>query len=286
MQPRRLPDGGQIDRSATIYFSFNGRRLQGYVGDSLAAALLAHDINPVARSIKYHRPRGILSAGIEEPNALVSCRLPGGVSIPNLKATEIPLTNNLVARSQNCWPSVKYDLGSLLQAGSSLLTAGFYYKTFMWPPQAWHRFYEKLIRRIAGQGRVSKLPDRRQFDRRHFDRRNAWCDLLIVGSGPAGLAAALAAADSGMSVMLLEQDRLPGGSTLWEQQRIDSESVAEWRERAITTLADHPNVHIKCNTLAFGQYDHGRIMALQRDANWVDSISWRIRCKRLFLGLV
>lgn len=279
MQMRRLPEGGHIDRDAPLYFSFNGRLLQGYAGDSLASALLANNINPVARSLKYHRPRGILSAGLEEPNALVSCSQRGGVSIPNLKATELPLTADLAARSQNSWPSVNFDLGSLLQAGSGLLSTGFYYKTFMWPPQAWHRLYEKLIRRIAGQGRVSKQPDSRKFD-----RRNAWCDLLIVGSGPTGLAAAVAAANSGKSIMLLEQDHLLGGTTLWERQRIDSESATEWRERVLATLADYPNVEIMCNTLAFGQYDHGRVMALQRDANGVDSISWRIRCKRLLIA--
>jgi len=279
MQPRRLPEGGLIDRNTPIDFSFNGRKFQACAGDSLASALLAQGINPVARSIKYHRPRGILSAGLEEPNALVSCKLPDGATIPNLKATEIPLSNDLVAFSQNCWPSVNHDFGSLLQAGSSLLAAGFYYKTFMWPPRAWHRLYEKVIRRIAGQGRLSNEEDHRQFD-----RRNAWCDLLIVGSGPAGLAAALAAAGSDKSVLLLEQDRVPGGSTLWEQQPVESDPAAIWRERTLAAIAKARNIEIKCNTLAFGRYDHGRIMALQRDATGVDSISWRIRCKRLLLA--
>ena len=233
MQSRRLADGGHIDRTAKLHFSFNGRLLYGYAGDSLASALLANNIHLVARSLKYHRPRGILAAGLEEPNALVSCALPHGLPIPNLKATEVPLINGLEARSQNCWPSVKHDLGSLVQIGSGLLAAGFYYKTFMWPPQAWHRLYEKLIRRRAGHGRVSQRPDPNKYD-----RRNAWCDLLIVGAGPAGLAAALAAADSGQSVMLLEQDVLPGGSTLWERERIDDLSAAEWRKRTLAALAD------------------------------------------------
>jgi sarcosine oxidase subunit alpha len=279
MQSRRLDSGGLIDRSATLYFSFNGRLLQGHDGDSLASALLANGINPVARSFRYHRPRGILCAGLEEPNALVSLALPNGVTVPNLKATELRLQNGMTARSQNCWPSVDFDLGSLLQIASGLLSAGFYYKTFMWPPQAWQRVYEKLIRRIAGQGRVSLRPDPRSYD-----RRNAFCDLLIVGSGPAGLAAACAAADSGKSVLLLEQDALPGGSTLWDQQRIDDLPAAEWRQRTLKTLVAHPNVRIRCNTLAFGHYDHGRVMALESHADGVAAISWRIRCRRLLLA--
>jgi sarcosine oxidase subunit alpha len=279
MQSRRLGSGGLIDRATTLHFSFNGRLLQGHSGDTLASALLANGINPVARSIRYHRPRGILSAGLEEPNALVSLTLPDGVTIPNLKATELRLQDGMVARSQNCWPSVKLDLGGLLQAGSGLLSAGFYYKTFMWPPRAWHRVYEKLIRHIAGHGRVST-----RADARRYDRRNAFCDLLVVGSGPAGLAAARAAADSGLSVLLLEQDALPGGSTLWEQQRIEGLSAAEWRQRVLSALGAHENVRIQCNTLAFGHYDHGRVMALESHADGVDAISWRIRCRRLLLA--
>ena len=279
MQACRLPQGGQIDRSKPLYFSFNGRLLQGYAGDSLASALLANNINPVARSIKFHRPRGILSAGLEEPNALVTCTLPGDVSIPNLKATEIQLVANLDAHSQNCWPSVRLDLGSLLQFGSGLLSAGFYYKSFMWPPRAWHQVYEKFIRRMAGHGKVSL-----QADKRRFDRRNTWCDLLIVGSGCSGLAAALAAAESGRSILLLEQDRQAGGSTLWERQRIDGLTANEWREQTLAKLGGFNNVVIQCNTLAFGRYDHGRVMAVQQDADAVASISWRIRCKRLLLA--
>ena len=279
MQARRLAQGGLIDRTRTIYFSFDGRLLQGYAGDSLASALLANDVSPLARSIRYHRPRGILSAGLDEPNALVTCRLPGGAVLPNLKATEVPLCDDLDARSQNAWPSPRFDAGGLLQAGSALLGAGFYYKTFMWPRRAWHRVYEKLIRRAAGQGRAGL-----DTDPRRFDRRNAWCDLLIVGSGPAGLAAASTAANCGHSVLLLEHDRQPGGSTLWERQRIGAQSSDDWREATLQSLAGHDNVAIRCNTLVFGRYDHGRVMALQRDADGNDRISWRIRCRRILLA--
>ena len=279
MQPRRLIRGGLIDRDTTIHFTFNGRPLQGYAGDSLASALLANGVSLVARSFKYHRPRGILSAGLEEPSALVSCRRRGQVYVPNLKAPEVRLENGLEARSQNCWPSLDIDLGALLQPASALLAAGFYYKTFMWPRRWWHKVYEKCIRRIAGQGRVST-----QTDTRLHDRRNASCDLLIVGSGPAGLGAALAATESGLSVILLEQDAVPGGSTLWEQSDIEGLPAAQWREQALATLAGSTNCRIMCNTLAFGQYDHGRVMALESHADVVDSISWRLRARRILLA--
>ena len=148
-QSRRLPEGGFIDRDTTLRFSFNGRPLEGYAGDSLASALLANGISLVARSFKYHRLRGILSAGLEEPTALVSCRRRGEIFIPNLKATEVRLENGMEARSQNCWPTLEFDLGALLQPVSALLAAGFYYKTFMWPGNAW-MFYERFIRAAAG----------------------------------------------------------------------------------------------------------------------------------------
>jgi sarcosine oxidase subunit alpha len=279
IQPRRLPTGGHIDRDTTVYFSFNGRLLEGYAGDSLASALLANGINLVARSFKYHRPRGILSAGLEEPSALVACRKPGQVYVPNLKATEVRLETGLEARSQNCWPSLEFDLGALLQPTSALLTAGFYYKTFMWPRRWWHQVYEKCIRRIAGQGRVSTRPDTRIYD-----RRNAHCDLLIVGSGPAGLAAAMTASASGLSTILLEQDSALGGSTLWEQSDIDGLPAAQWRKQAIAALAGSSNCRVMCNTLAFGQYDHGRVMALESYASGVNSISWRLRARRILLA--
>jgi heterotetrameric sarcosine oxidase alpha subunit len=275
----RLDKGGCIDRGKSIYFSFNNRLMQGYAGDSLASALLANNITLVARSLKYHRTRGIVSAGLEEASALVSCRDKNGVFIPNLKATEIKLEENLAAKSQNCWPSVDFDLGALLQFVSALLGAGFYYKTFMWPKQWWHQLYEKLIRRAAGHGRVSKCADAKLYDRRHCN-----CDLLIIGSGPTGLAAALASLESGLSVILLEQDRQLGGSSLWDQHEISSLSAQDWREQAIEKIEAADNFQIQLNTLAFGHYDHGQIIALEHNANKVDSISWKIRAGRILLA--
>ena len=279
MQTGRLQSGGCIDRSKPIYFSFNGRLLDGYEGDTLASALLANNISLVARSIKYHRPRGIISAGLEEPSALVACADEHGMMIPNLKATEVRLHKGLKVRSQNCWPFVELDLGALLQIGSALLTAGFYYKTFMWPKDWWHRVYEKMVRRAAGQGRVSF-----DADKKRFDKRSTRCDTLVIGSGPTGIRAALSAVESGASVILVEQDSAFGGSSLWEKTSIESLPADEWLYRKNEALEQHSNLRCMLNTLAFGQYDHGLILAVEQNKAKVDSILWRIRARNIIFA--
>jgi len=279
MQQQRLQQGGCIDRSRPLYYTFNNRLLQGYEGDSLASALLANNINPVARSIKYHRPRGILSSGLEEACALVCIDDKHGRFRPNLKATEVRLEANLVAKSQNCWPRVDFDIGAILQLGSALLSAGFYYKTFMWPKAWWQQLYEKVIRRAAGQGRASTKNDDKRYDRR-FD----YCDVLIIGSGPAGLSAALTAAEQGVKVILMEQDSLAGGTSIWEQTRIDSMSASQWRAQALEKIEQQDNIHLMPNCLAFGHYDHGCVMAVERYTTPIDSISWRIRAGRVLFA--
>ncbi len=268
MQIRRLKTGGCIDRSKPIYFSFNNRLLDGYEGDTLASALLANNVSLVARSIKYHRPRGIISAGLEEPCALVACADEHGMMIPNLKTTEARLNKGLTARSQNCWPFVELDIGALLQMGSALLAVGFYYKTFMWPKDWWHRVYEKFIRRAAGQGRVTYDADKRLYDKKY-----AHCDTLVIGSGPTGIEAALSAAESGVSVILIEQDCVIGGSVLWEKTSTDSLTTIK--------LKQYKNLRFMVNTLAFGQYDHGLILAVEQNKKNVESIFWRIRAKSI-----
>ncbi|MFI4987494.1 MAG: 2Fe-2S iron-sulfur cluster-binding protein, partial [Alphaproteobacteria bacterium] len=180
--------GGAIDRSLPLAFTFNGKSLTGYAGDSLASALLANGVRLVGRSFKYHRPRGIFGSGAEEPNALVQLGS-GASTLPNSKATEIELYDGLTATSQNCWPSPAFDLGSIAGLFAPLLPAGFYYKTFKWPASFWEKVYEPLIRRAAGLGRAPTDPDP---DR--YEHREAHCDLLVVGAGPAGLSAASAAA--------------------------------------------------------------------------------------------
>src|ERR1700755_2978777 len=188
----RTPTGGRIDRSKPLRFTFDGRPLTGFAGDTLASALLRNGIHLVGRSFKYHRPRGILSAGPEEPNALVTVRRDDARYTPNLRATQVELYEGLQAESQNRWPSLEFDVGAVNDLISPFIPAGFYYKTFMWPQSAWHSFYEPRIRATAGLGVAPA-----QADPDRYTNRFAHCDVLVVGAGPAGLAAALAAGQSG-----------------------------------------------------------------------------------------
>src|SRR4051794_550668 len=191
MNDFRLPTGGRIDRAKRLRFHFDGRRYEGFSGDTLASALIANGVHLVGRSFKYHRPRGIMAAGAEEPNALVNVARDPARATPNLRATQIELFDGLMAESQNRWPSLAFDVSSLNDFAAPLIPAGFYYKTFMWPRAAWKRLYEPRIRAIAGLGRAPGLPDPDRYTQRY-----AHCDVLVIGAGPAGLAAALAAADS------------------------------------------------------------------------------------------
>src|SRR6185369_2635050 len=190
----RLPAGGRIDRRTRLRFTFNGKRYEGHAGDTLASALLANGVTVVARSWKKHRPRGIVACGVEEPNAVVQLET-GAATVPNARATEVTLYDGLVATSVNAWPSVDFDLMAVAGLFARFMPAGFYYKTFMWPKSLWRR-YEHFIRKASGLGTAptDADPDR-------YDRMNAHCDVLVVGGGPAGLAAASAAGSAGARVM-------------------------------------------------------------------------------------
>ena len=190
-QPNRIREGGLVDRTNTLRFSFEREALTGHPGDTLASALLANGVKLVGRSFKYHRPRGILTAGSEEPNALVELRN-GARREPNTRATTIELYEGLDAASQNRWPSLKFDVLAANQLLAPIFGAGFYYKTFMWPASFWEKVYEPTIRRAAGLGYAADLPDPD-----HYEKGYAFCDVLVIGAGPAGLAAALTAARSG-----------------------------------------------------------------------------------------
>ena len=259
-QIHRTDRGGQIDRSAPLAFRFNGVRHEGYRGDSLASALLANGVRLVGRSFKYHRPRGIFGAGAEEPNALVGVGEGRRVE-PNLKATQVELCDGLVAHSQNHWPSLGFDIGALSDLASRLLPAGFYYKTFMWPG-SWWRFYEHFIRKAAGLGRAPLDPDPDRYDRRY-----AFCDVLVVGAGPAGLMAACAAARSGARVIVVDDAPGLGGSLLACASSIDGSTPVEFAARVGEELASSPNVRVLTRTNAFGYYDDNMIVAVERCAD-------------------
>ena len=261
-QTHRAARGGRIDRSARLEFTFDGVRYTGFQGDTLASALLANGVRLVGRSFKYHRRRGIFGAGAEEPNALVRIGA-GNRAEPNLKATQVELYHGLVATSQNRWPSLDFDAGAFGNIASKLLPAGFYYKTFMWPG-SWWRFYEHFIRKAAGLGKAPVEPDPDRYDRRY-----AFCEVLVVGAGPAGLMAALTAAQSGARVILLDEAPVLGGSLLASTATIDGADPVEFVSRAGDALAACPNVRILRRTTAFGYYDDNMIVAVERRADHV-----------------
>jgi sarcosine oxidase subunit alpha len=254
-QPFRLPGEGLIDRSRPLAFTFDGAPYQGYAGDTLASALLANGVHLIGRSYKYHRPRGIVAFGSEEPNALVSLSRGPGRFTPNLRATQIELFDGLVASSQNRWPSLTFDIGAASDLLSPLFGAGFYYKMFMGPSMfgknwAWTRLYEPAIRRAAGLGPPPREPDPDRYAR-YFDH----CDVLIVGGGPAGLAAALAASQSGARIVLCDEHAALGGSLLAETRaKIDGKSARAWLEDTLGDLKSAPRLRLMTRTQAFGYY--------------------------------
>jgi sarcosine oxidase subunit alpha len=285
-QQHRLPTGGLIDRTAPLPFRFDGRDLTGLHGDTLASALIANGVRLVGRSYKYHRPRGILTAGSEEPNALVELR-DGPRREPDTPATMIELFAGLTATSQHRFPSLRFDLLAVNDLFAPLLKAGFYYKTFMWPASFWERFYEPMIRRAAGLGRPSGLPDP---DR--YERATLFCDVLVIGAGPAGLAAALAAGRRGARVVLCDEDFWPGGRLLAERATVDGQPGTAWAATAEAELASLPEVRILRRTTVFGTYDHGTYGALERVADHLPQPSpyqprqrtWHIITRRAVLA--
>jgi sarcosine oxidase subunit alpha len=281
----RIEGKGRIDRARRVAFTFDGHRHEGFGGDTLASALLADGVRLMARSFKYHRPRGVMTAGSEEPNALVTLGL-GAAQEPNCRATTVELREGLVARSQNRWPSLGFDVMAVNDLMAPFFGAGFYYKTFMWPKAFWEKVYEPAIRRAAGLGALSGEPAQDRYERAH-----AHCDLLVIGAGPAGLMAAWAAAEAGADVILAEEDVALGGRLLAETEEVDGQEGADWAAEMAARLAAMPNVRIMTRTVVTGAYDGGTFGALERIAPDVEGrphapagCFWRIAARRAVLA--
>ncbi len=285
VQLHRVDSGGRIDRNRPLSFIFDGRRYTGYAGDTLASALMANGVKLVARSFKYHRPRGIYSAGAEEPNALVRLRT-GARAEPNLRATQIELYDGLVAASQNRWPSLGFDLRAVNNWFGKLMPSGFYYKTFMWPARAWMA-YERQIRAAAGMGVAPT-----ETDPDFYEPRYAHCDVLVVGSGAAGLAAACEAARDGARVILVDERAQLGGSLLWDTKAPDGTPAADYLAARLAELARHPQATLLARTTAFGVYDEGMVNLLERVNDHLPECPphqprqrlWQVRAGRIVLA--
>ncbi len=287
----RTAVGGRIDRTRVLSFTFDGRGYTGFQGDTLASALLANGVHLVGRSFKYHRPRGIFSAGSEEPSALVGVRRDGARYVPNLRATQIELYEGLQAESQNRWPSLEFDVGAVNDLASPFIPAGFYYKTFMWPRAAWKSLYEPRIRAAAGLGVAPAFPDP---DR--YANRFAHCDVLVVGGGPAGLAAALAAAQSGARVILCDEQSEFGGSLLSEPHTggvsIDGHRSRDWVRQAVAELSRLPDVTLLPRTTAFGYFPHNLVGLNERLTDHLANLppqmarerTWQVRAREVVLA--
>ncbi|SDF75577.1 sarcosine oxidase subunit alpha family protein [Sulfitobacter delicatus] len=254
----RIAGRGMIDRRKPVSFTFDGRRYSGFAGDTVASALLANGQRLMGRSFKYHRPRGVLTAGSEEPNALVTTGV-GPASEPNVRATTQEIYEGLAVRSQNAWPSLDFDVMAVNDLASPYLGAGFYYKTFMWPRRFWERVYEPVIRRAAGLGALSGQPNADAYEKAY-----AFCDLLVIGAGPTGLMAALAAGRAGADVILADEDAVMGGRLNAESEIVEGQPGQAWAAEVVAELAAMDNVRLMPRTTVTGAYDGGMFGALER----------------------
>ncbi len=280
----RVQGKGLVDRNTTLGFRFDGRDYTGFQGDTLASALLASGVKLMGRSFKYHRPRGVMTAGSEEPNAMVEV-LEAGQQTPNVRATMQEVFAGLDVRSQNRFPSLRWDAMSVNDALAPFFSAGFYYKTFMWPRAFWEKIYEPAIRRAAGLGSLSG-----RHDEGVYEKAFAYCDMLVIGAGPAGLMAALTAARAGVDVILADESAQIGGRLLAETILLDGVSGADWVAGVLAELAALPNVRLMPRTTVTGAYDDGSFGALERvglhtptQAHLPRECFWRIRSARAIL---
>ncbi|MDW6025011.1 sarcosine oxidase subunit alpha [Mesorhizobium sp. BAC0120] len=284
--PNRLPGAGRLS-GKPVRFTFDGNGYEGLEGDTLASALIANNIHLVGRSFKYHRPRGILSAGAEEPNALVTVERDCSRKTPNVRATVQEVYDGLSAASQNRWPSLSFDVGAVNDLTGSMFSAGFYYKTFMWPKAAWKRFYEPNIRAAAGLG---VAPD--QPDPDHYSSRYAHCEVLVLGGGAAGIAAALAAAETGVRVIICDEQAEFGGALRFEAgARVDGEEGWAWAQAAVAKLRAMGNVRVLSRTTAFGYYAQNFVGLVERVTDHLAEPGddprerlWQVRAKRVIIA--
>jgi len=282
----RLNNVGLINRDKKISFKFNGKNYSGYEGDTLASALIANGVHLIGRSFKYHRPRGFFGAGVDEPYAMVQLYR-NNETEPNVRATEQELFEGLEAKSINCWPSVNFDIGAINNFLNRFFPAGFYYKTFMWPRSFWHKVYEPFIRKAAGFGVAST-----KHDRERYEHKYEYCDLLIAGSGPSGLASAYAAAKNGARVILAEDKPRYGGSLLTSEVNIGNQSGKDWSENIIAELKEMPNVTLKNRSQVFGYYDHNMLVMSERVSDHLPKSKkfspkqrlWYIRAKEVIIS--
>ena len=278
----RLPEGGRlIDRSHAVSFTFDGKPYKGHPGDTLASALLANGVKLVGRSFKYHRPRGIVTSGPEEPNALVNLGS-GPTHEPNIRMTQVELRDGLEAESQNRWPSLDFDMGAMNSWASRIFPAGFYYKTFKQPRHAWKYVFEPIIRRAAGLGAAPTQPDDCEYE--HF---YAFCDVLVAGGGVAGLVAARVAAEAGAKVLLVEQtERLGGRLLIDDDAEIDGKPAADWLSEQIAALEAMDNVTIRTRTCCSSSNDHNYVLLYERCGDRGEAMGprhrlWRVRTRQL-----
>ena len=286
MQNYRIKNGGKINRDLKISFIFNGKTYFGYKGDTLASALLANGVHLIGRSFKYHRPRGIIAAGVEDANGKVQL-YKDDITEPNVNVTEVELVNGLRIESQNCWPSVSFDVWAVNNFLNRFFPAGFYYKTFMWPKSFWYKVYEPIIRKAAGMGTASLKSDPDRYDHQYEH-----CDILVVGSGPSGISSALAAAKNGARVILAEDKARFGGSLLTDNVTIGNKNGDEWVEEAIADLKSMPNVIIRKRSQVFGYYDHNMLVMFERCKDHIENPEaftprqrlWYIRAKQVIIS--
>ena len=282
----RVAGKGLINREKTLNFKFDGRSYKGFEGDTVASALLASGKKIFGRSFKYHRPRGVLTAGSEEPNALITVGQ-GAFQDPNIRATTQEIFEGLITKSQNNWPNLQYDILSVNDLFSNFLGAGFYYKTFMWPKSFWEKIYEPFIRRAAGLGALSGLHNSDTYEKAY-----AFCDLLIIGGGPSGLMAAKIAAEAGLDVILAEQEPIFGGRLNSETEKVDGIPGSDWAAKIIEELKALDNVRLYLRTTVTGVYDQGTFAAVERVGHHVPDRGsdrplecfWRIVAKNSILA--